>query len=277
MMLTGPLWNWGSPVWLVVAALLIAYLLAFGSRSLPRLGVLAIGLGLWVLAYVSPVGVLADGYLFSAHMVQHLLLLLVIPLCLTLSLPPLPAELQSEPDAMERVARWMAVPVVAWVLGVGAMWFWHVPSLCNASTQNGTLGLIRDASFIAAGLAFWSPIYSRFPQHRMRPLDGIAYLFSACLGCTLLGIYLTFTTLSVCPAFASPVDRISILNRLYDAGLTPGIDQHIGGLLMWVPPCTLYVCVIVSLLCRWYTGVESIHPVQPVQPVATEENQVPAR
>jgi putative membrane protein len=72
------------------------------------------------------------------------------------------------------------------------------------------------------------------------------------LGCTLLGIYITFTTVSVCPAFVSPVDRLGVMNALHSAGFTPTLDQHLGGLLMWVPPCTLYVSAIISLLCRWY-------------------------
>jgi cytochrome c oxidase assembly factor CtaG len=85
----------------------------------------------------------------------------------------------------------------------------------------------------------------------------MVYLFSACLGCTLLGIFITFAPLSICPVFASPIDRLGILDALYRVGFTPGIDQHLGGLLMWVPPCFLYVGAIISLLARWYAEAES--------------------
>ncbi len=246
------LWNWGSPVWLVVVALLAAYVVVFRSPNWRKLGVLVFGLVMLASAFVSPIGVLANGYLFSAHVVQHLLLLLVIPLCLLLCWPS-----RFSTVWLDRTGHG-SIPIACWVAGVGAMWFWHVPTMCNAATESGSLGTLRDVSFLIAGLAFWWPIYS--PVHRVRlpPLSGIAYLFSACLGCTLLGIYLTFTTVSVCPAFANPVDRIGIMTLLYDAGFTPGIDQHVGGLLMWVPPCSLYVGAIIGLLGRWYSPKPSV-------------------
>ena len=133
---------------------------------------------------------------------------------------------------------------------------WHVPSLCNASAESYLLGAFRDTTFIIAGLAFWWPIYSPLQRMRLEAPQAVVYLFSACLGCTLLGIYITFTTVTVCPAFASPVDRLGILTMLHDAGLTSSTDQHLGGLLMWVPPCSLYVAAIISVLCRWYSTIE---------------------
>jgi cytochrome c oxidase assembly factor CtaG len=246
------LWYWASPVWLVAAALLVAYLLIVRGASRARLAALAIGLALLVLAFVSPIGVLADGYLFTAHMVQHLLLLLLVPLCLLLALPPQQAASWFSDPRLDRLGRWLSVATVGWICGVGAMWFWHVPTLCSAATLSHFWGGVRDVSFLVAGLAFWWPIYAPAERYRLEPLTGIVYLFSACLGCTLLGIYITFTTISVCPAFLNPVGRIGIMNMLYDAGMTPSVDQHLGGLMMWVPPCTLYVSAIISLLCRWY-------------------------
>jgi putative membrane protein len=253
------LWNWTSPVWLVAIAALAAYWLKFGMESLQRWIALLSGLALLVLAYVSPIGVLADGYLFSAHMVQHLVLLLLIPLCLLLALPKERVAKWFDSKRMGRIGSLMSIATIGWISGVGAMWLWHVPALCTASTQNHLLGSFRDATFLAAGLLFWWPIYAPVERYRLPPLTGIAYLFSACLGCTLLGIYITFTTITVCPAFANPANRIGILNMLYDAGFTPAVDQELGGLLMWVPPCSLYVAASISLLCRWYSTMEE-HP-----------------
>jgi hypothetical protein len=81
----------------------------------------------------------------------------------------------------------------------------------------------------------------------------------------LLGIYITFTTISVCPAFANPADRIGIVNRLYNAGFTPSVDQQLGGLLMWVPPCLMYVVAIMGLLSRWYGASLRTISSQPVR------------
>ncbi|QDT64945.1 cytochrome c oxidase assembly protein [Calycomorphotria hydatis] len=247
------LWNWSSPVWLIAIAILGGYLAVFRSLNIQRACILALGLITLIFAFVSPVGVLADGYLFSAHMIQHLLLLLAIPMCLLLSLPKEKLTDWFSRPIPQRYGTMISAPILGWICGVGAMWFWHVPTFCTAATMNPALGVLRDLSFVLAGLLFWWPIYSPVEEFRLQPLNGIAYLFSACLGCTLLGIYITFTTISVCPAFANPVDRIGILNLLYNAGLTPNVDQHLGGLLMWVPPCSLYVCVNIDLLRRWYS------------------------
>lgn len=250
------LWQFDSLVWLPAAGLLLAYSVAFRQASVGRFLLFGLGLGLMVLAFVSPIGMLADGYLFSAHMVQHLTLLLLVPLCFMLSLPPRETEQFFAHPTADRIGRGLALPVVGCLLGVGAMWFWHVPSLCSASTENAVIGAIRDVSFVAAGMVFWWCVYSPIARYRLEPLQGITYLFTSCLGCTLLGIYITFTTVSVCPAFADPQERIDVLTSMYDAGLTPSVDQQLGGLLMWVPPCTLYILASVGLLFRWYAAPE---------------------
>ena len=248
------LWNETSPVWLVVA--FAAGICVFFRHELSPLQTgWAIAAILFLLvAFVSPIGVLADGYLFSAHMVQHLLLLLVIPLCVLKSLPSGPVERFLSASGRSWPRRLLREPMAGWSLGIGMMWFWHVPALCNAATQNEALGFVRSCCFLLAGIAFWWTVYGPIRRDHLPAPTAIVYLFSACLGCTLLGIYITFTTISVCPAFANPVDRIGITNLLYDAGLTPGVDQQLGGLLMWVPPCSLYVGAIIGLLCRWYAA-----------------------
>ena len=82
-----------------------------------------------MIAFVSPLGVLADGYLFSAHMLQHLLLLLIVPLCWVLSLPDTNELPWLNQERFAPLLRTLAKPTVGWVSGLGVMWFWHVPSL----------------------------------------------------------------------------------------------------------------------------------------------------
>ncbi|WP_339686906.1 cytochrome c oxidase assembly protein [Gimesia maris] len=256
--LTSSLWKWDSPVWLLVLALTGMYFLLQRGTTGKRLTAFATSMFALVLAYVSPIGVLSDGYLFSAHVIQHLLLLLIVPLFLLLSLSESAMESLFNRPLMNRLGSVMAVPFLGWLSGLGVMWFWHIPSFCNASTINYSLGIFRDATFLLAGLAFWWPVFSPVKRYHLNPAVAVAYLFSACLACTLLGIYITFTVISVCPAFASPVDRIGILNLLYDQGLTPATDQRLGGLLMWVPPCSLYVTAIMVVLKRWYADIEHV-------------------
>ncbi len=261
-LLNEALWNWSSPVWLTAGVLSALYVM-FLMRDFTRTCWFACGIIALVIAFVSPLGVLADGYLFSAHMLQHLLLLLIVPLCWVLSLPDTNELPWLNQERFAPLLRTLAKPTVGWVSGLGVMWFWHIPSLCSAATESPFLGAIRSTMFLAAGMAFWWPVYSPVRQTRLPAPVGIVYLFTACLGCTLLGIYITFTPLSVCPAFASPIDRIGILNMLYDKGFTPSADQQLAGLLMWVPPCSLYIAAIISLLRRWYADAPSLSKVSP--------------
>ncbi|MEQ8785266.1 MAG: cytochrome c oxidase assembly protein [Pirellulaceae bacterium] len=250
---TAELWNWASPVWLIAAILTAWYLWIVRGAWSFRAAWFLLAIVALAAAFVSPIGVLADGYLFSAHMVQHLMLLLIVPLCLLLSLPEARVEAWLTRPRWTWLRRLLAIPVIGWLCGLGSMWFWHVPTLCAAATESYALGVVRSATFFVAGLLFWWQVYSPVVRLRLPPLPSVVYLFSACTGCTLLGIYITFTSVAVCPAFANPADRIGILNMLYDAGLTPAADQQLGGLLMWVPPCSLYVSAVIGVLCRWYT------------------------
>jgi putative membrane protein len=240
-------WNWNPWVIAICAVSIAAYCVRYRSRR--KIGWLLAGLAVFFLTLASPMDVLADGYLFSAHMLQHLLLLLVVPPLMLLSLPPatMPGRYQIE--------RWkfMRLPLATWCLGVGGMWLWHAPTLCNAAVTNGWLHRLQYVSLLLMGFAFWWPILGPWSQQRLSPLAGIVYLFSACLGCTILGIILTFAPVEVCSIYLHPLDRLGILPLVQNQwGLTPAKDQQLGGLLMWVPACLIYFSGIIGLLARWY-------------------------
>jgi cytochrome c oxidase assembly factor CtaG len=256
-LLTQPsLWNWSSPVWFAVAAIGAVAIWSRRGRLGLRDGLWAAAALVLAAAFVSPIGTLANGYLFSVHIVQHSLLLLVVPLLAILGIAREAFAKTFDRPWLVLVARPLRYPQLGWICGMGMMWFWHMPSMCSVATQSDAVGLIRSVSFLAAGLAFWWPIFAPIERHRLEPLTAIVYLFSACLGCTLLGIYIAFTPASVCPAFASSEGSIAALAALYRAGWTPALDQQLGGLLMWVPPCSLYVGTILAVLCRWYSEGE---------------------
>lgn len=192
-----------------------------------------------LLALASPIGQLADGYLFSAHMAQHLLLVLVVPPLTLVGL-----GLRGAAGAARRLE-----VLAGWALGVGAMWLWHERTLCNAASLSPTVHRLQEISLLAMGAAFWVPVISG----RLSPLPGIVYLFSACVACTVLGIYLTFSPVTVCSAFVHPVDRLGVMPLLRgDWGLTPERDQQVGGLMMWVPACLVYGVGILGQLGRLY-------------------------
>jgi len=241
-------WTW-NPV--VLAACGAAGLLGvwyFGTRA--RWGYWALALVVIVFTLCSPLNALADGYLFSAHMTQHILLLLVAPLFLVLGLPR---------DAAVPAAWRKAVhPVLGWAAGVGAMWLWHAPALCNAAVSSRPIYALQTLSLLGLGALFWWQVQAPRYEQRLTPLTGVVYLFSACFACSLLGIIVTFSPVAVCSIYCAPVDRLGILPMLRrDWGFSPERDQQVGGLLMWVPMCGIYLGAIFAQLARWYSHTET--------------------
>ncbi len=257
-------WELNPWVGLACLAALVAYSAAF--RLTARLCFLIAGLLVFAVTLVSPVNTLADGYLFSAHMLQHLLLLLVVPALVLLSIPKVVAAAHPRPS--DKV---LAHPWVGWCCGLCAMWVWHVPALCNAATQLRPVRFVQIVTLLLMGTLFWRPILDPRDGRRLSPLPGVVYLASACLGCTLLGIVVRFSPVEVCSVYLHPVDRLGILPMIRGSwGLTPENDQQLGGLLMWVPACGVYFCGILAMLIQWYRSAE-------VPPTASRPLSSPAK
>ncbi len=132
------------------------------------------------------------------------------------------------------------------------MWLWHAPALCNAATTLKTVSVVQTTSLLLMGGVFWWQVLAPRDADRLSPLAGIVYLFTACAACSVLGIILTFAPVSICPVYQQPVDRLGILGIIRGQwGLTTDRDQQVGGLLMWVPMCLIYVTAILAQLIRW--------------------------
>ena len=235
-------WTWNSVVLAGTALGCVGYFVIFGQRGRPVYFVAA--LAIFLLSFISPVNALANGYLFSAHMVQHILLVLVVPALLLLSLPP-----------SFSVRSPLTHPLIGWIAGVGAMWLWHAPALCNAAATSRIVSAIQTTSLLLMGSVFWWQVLAPREEQRLSPPAGIVYLFTACTACSVLGIILTFAPVSICPVYQHPVDRLGILSTIRgDWGLTSDRDQQIGGLLMWVPMCAIYAAAILAQMARWHSS-----------------------
>ena len=235
-------WTWNSIVLGVCILASVGYWLVFGRRGKPLY--FAAALIAFLLAFVSPFSALANGYLFSAHMVQHILLVLVVPALLLLSLPR--SFSLSSP---------LTHPLIGWIAGVGAMWLWHAPTLCNAAATSRAVSVIQTTSLLLMGSLFWWQVLAPREEQRLSPPAGIIYLFTACTACSVLGIILTFAPVSICKVYEHPVDRLGILSTIRgDWGLTSDRDQQIGGLLMWVPMCAIYAAAILAQMARWHSS-----------------------
>jgi cytochrome c oxidase assembly factor CtaG len=245
------LWMWNTPAWWIALAAIGVYLLAVRKLRVSKrqIGFFAVAIATFLIALASPLATLATRYVFSAHMAQHLIMLLIVPVCMLLAWPTSIGRGDHERSTPGRM-----VPL-AWGAGLGAMWLWHIPALCNASMRWPTVFGIQQVSLIAAGIAFWWPVFGPILSQRIPPHLAVGYLFSACLGCSLLGIYITFSPISVCPMYATPPAHSELMLLIRQQwGLTCKLDQQIGGLLMWVPACMIYFTAIMASLKSWYTA-----------------------
>jgi len=248
--LLGSTWNWNPWVISGCFGACLYYGRLLGRRFHPKSLFFLGGVAVIFLALASPIAFLAQGYMFSAHMLQHLLLVMLAPPLLLLGLP----STGEHGPAVGRDLNWFRNPLLAWFSGLGAMWFWHIPALCDAAVPRGWIHALQTLSLLALGAIFWRPIIGPQTSMRLSPLIGILYLFGACFACSLLGIWISFAPLGVCPAFLHPpADPRGCGRMIRDVwNLTPAADQQIGGLLMWVPACLVYLGAILALLGRYY-------------------------
>jgi len=246
-------WDWEPSIVIGCALAVAAHCVLVRHRRPAKTVYFLGGIALLLLDLVSPLDRLGDEYLFSAHIVQHFVLALVVPPLLLLGIPREWAEITLSRPWVRRLERYFGHPPISWLLGVGTMLVWHIPILFNAALTNDALHVFQHLSFLVTGIIYWWPILAPAPQVRLSAAGSISYLFTACLSCSLLGAALTFSPAGLYPAYLHPRDSLGILPLLRDDwGLDPKSDQQLGGLLMWVPSCFVYLGGILWTLGRWY-------------------------
>jgi cytochrome c oxidase assembly factor CtaG len=244
-------WNWNPSVLAGGTALMGAYLAAVRSRLTTRTLLFVAGDLVMLFALVSPLDVLGDTYLFSAHMVQHLLLMQVAPPLLLLGLPAWLAQKITDWPAAGRAERILGRPGIAWLLGMGTMWAWHLPALYNATLADEGLHVVEHLSFLVTSTIFWWPVLSPLVERRLSPPATLLYLVPAIVASDILGSILTYTAPGVYD-YLHPVDTLGVLPLLRGAwGISPGVDQQLGGLAMWILGDPVYLCGILNGVARW--------------------------
>jgi cytochrome c oxidase assembly factor CtaG len=207
-----------------------------------------LGVNLMFLSLFSALDELGDRYLFSAHMLQHLILTMVGPPLMLIGTPGWLIEPLLRNRVVLRIGKILTHPVVAFTLFNVDIWVWHAPPLYDATLVNLNLHILEHVSFVLFGLIFWWPMFSPVKEGLPRLSTGgqILYLFFGSMPMMVLGAGLTFVPPLYAPYLYAP--------RVW--GLSPAADQQLGGLLMWVP-VSLYMIVIMSILfIRWMQQLE---------------------
>ncbi len=246
-------WEWYPSVIAGCAALGAGYLALVRPLRAARTASFLAGTVLILLTLVGPLDGLGDEYLFSAHMLEHLVFLVVVPPLLILGIPAEAASRllgRAPAAAVERVLR---RPAVAWLLAIGTLYLWHLPALYNAALAHEQIHILQHLSFLATATVFWWPVLAPLRGHRLRGHAAILYLFLAAVANSTLGALLTFSRPGLYPLYTRPADGSPALELIRRGwGLDPAADQQLGGLFMWVVGGFFFLLAILGMYGRWY-------------------------
>jgi len=201
-----------------------------------------LGAGLMVLA-VAVVGLeRAAETSFTAHMIQHTLLIVVAAPLLAAGarvvVDRAPARVQRWTNAM-RGPSWAAWALIAVLVQAAAMFGWHVPSVFQAAVERDALHGLEHVTLLGTAVLFWWVVLGAGPS---RVLMGIVAVFLAGLSCSVLGAGLALAGHPWYPAYRS-LD-----------------DQALGGVIMWSVAGLAYLAAAVALFFTWLAGLERRSP-----------------
>ncbi len=251
----------------VIAGLVVltgGYLLAAGplrrhfgwAPEVPaaRVSVFLCGVFVMLLALLSPLHELGDNYLFSAHMVQHLLLTLAVPPLLITGTPAWMLRPLARLPWMFRVARLVTLPVMAFVLFNVVFVLWHVPALYDLALRELGVHILEHLMFLVSAVIMWWPILGTLPElPRPSYLVQMLYLFVHPTVPSVLGAMITFSDGVLYEWYAAAP-------RIWD--VSAHTDQQIGGIIMWVPGGFAFLLTLVVVFLVW-AGQEGAAAEQP--------------
>ncbi len=197
-----------------------------------------------------PLHDLSDSYLFSAHMVQHLLLTLVIPPLWLLGCPAWLLRPLFRSPAVRATARFLTHPVVAFLVYNAVFIGWHVPSFYEAALEHHGIHIVEHLMFMAAAVILWWPAVDPLAElSRMGPPMRLVYLFAVGIPMNVVAALITLSDSVLYPWYA-------VQPRVL--GLSPIADQQLGGLIMWVPGGLSWWVSISIIYFRWAQREERI-------------------
>jgi putative membrane protein len=201
-------------------------------------------------ALLSPIDLLGDDYLFSAHMTQHMLLTLVAPPLLLLGTPGWLFHPLRRSRRMLQIARFFANPYLGFLSFNVVFSIWHVPNLYDAALASEPIHIVEHLSFIATALLTLLPVMSPtalFP--RLAPPVQVLYLFLQSLLPTALGAIIAF---DAAPLYSFYVQA----PRLW--GLTVMEDQLYAGLIMWIGGALFWLLALTIVFFKWFNRQEPV-------------------
>jgi len=251
---TLPPWHVHPDVWVLFAGIEALYLAVVlrhrrerGGEDLEwrrRASFFSFGvLVLWVGADW-PIHDLAERYLYSVHMVQHLLFSLVAPPLLLAGMPPWLLRRMLRPRPVHRAFRFFTRPLVALILFNGVLLLTHWPAVVDASVRSEGLHLGLHVVLVFSALAMWWPVMSPMPEMPpLSPPGQMLYLFLQSLAPTIPASFLTLGSTLLYPVYGT-------FPRIW--GISAHSDQLVAGLIMKLAGGAILWGFITVIFFRWH-------------------------
>jgi putative membrane protein len=208
----------------------------------------AAGLLTMFFALNGPLHDLSDEYLFSAHMVQHLVLVFVVAPLLVAGTP---GPMLRPPLAWRGVlpvARWLTRPVTCYLLFNVVFAAWHLPPLYNLAMAEHPVHIVEHVMFLVTAVLMWWPILSPLPELPRLPYPGqMLYCFLMSIPMSIVAVYVSLADHVLYPAYAAAP-------RIW--ALSPLEDQQLGGLIMWIPGAYFLIGVMTVVFFKWVNAGE---------------------
>jgi putative membrane protein len=252
-----PAWHPHPTVWLVLGGIWVAYLVAV-RRDRTAVGepadrrrrttLFSVGMACLWLGADWPVHDLAEGYLYSVHMAQHLLFTLVAPPLLIAGMPAWMWRDILRPRWLFVAFRFLTRPIVALILFNGLLLFTHWPEIVEASVRSEPTHFTLHVLLFGSAIVMWWPVMSPLVElPALAPPAQMMYLFAQSLAPTIPASFLTFGHTLLYPVYGTfpRIWGISALNDQLIAGL---LMKLVGGFILWGFVATIFF--------RWYAREE---------------------
>ena len=245
-----PAWHTHPDAWALMGAIELAYLFAVrrGGASRRQIALFTCGVGVLLLASDWPIHDLAEGYLYSVHMVQHLLMTLVAAPLLLLGTPAWLARRLLSPRSLLSTVKGISRPVPNLIQFNAILVLSHWPVVVEGTLRHHPLHFVAHAVLLVSALLMWLPVVSPTAEvPRLAPLAQMVYLFLQTIIPTIPASFLTFGRTLLYPIYGT-------FPRLWGASALT--DQQVAGLIMKIGAGAYLWLIIGTIFFRWYAAEE---------------------
>lgn len=213
-----------------------------------RAGLFYAGVAILILAVATPMDEIGEKYLFSMHMLQHVILIFILPPFLILGLPNWLVDFLLRTEGLGTVLRFLIKPVVACVLFNAMLIIWHIPAFYELALRDSFVHLLEHLGFTGTAILMYWPLIDPGTKSEEKPVHPgikILYILGVSIGQLPLFAALTFSTKVFYPTYAAAP-------RLESFNISPIDDQILGGAIMKIAAVAYMFFGLAVYFYRWY-------------------------